>query len=481
MQRPTHLRSDAGFTIIEVLVAAAVLVTGILGTLTIFDKANKTTVETRAREAATSLARELTEAARGIQYDQIAHNTLPAVMADQPGLEDADPATGAYEIVRRNIAYTVDLRSCVMDDGRDGGGDQSGGGFCAGSAAPNSAPQEGLSTDADRNPEDYKRVTVTVSWTKNHVRRSVTQDVIVNNPGSSAGPAVRRIGVEGQASPVVITSGSIVRLTFDTSYRPADTSWLVDAAAQTPKPTATGSRTFYADWSYSALEDGTYVLGAVAFDKWGVAGQGKSLTVKLNRNFARAPQGLVGGRNGDALVELSWRANLEKDIVGYTVERSVDAGLTWATVCPLASATSCRDSAPPPPGNDALVRYRVRAWDSDASGTPRVGPTPSPVLALPAANPAPAPPVDLRVAHLADGTAQLTWTRPADDPADPVVFYRIYRDGQTLETRYATSDATTTTVQFVDGETGGVPHEYYVTAVDRWYLESAKVRAQEVN
>ncbi len=481
MQRPTNLRSDAGFTIIEVLVAAAVLVTGILGTLAIFDKASKTTVETRAREAATSLARELTEAARGIQYDEIAGNTLTDVMADEPGLEDADSVTGGYQLRRRNIVYTVTLAACIMDDARDGGGDQSGGGFCAGSARPNSAPQEGVSADADRNPEDYKRVTVTVAWLKNHIQRRVTQDVIVNNPGSSAGPAVRRIGVVGHPAPVVITSGTTARITFDTSYRPATTNWTVDAAVQSPKPVATGTRTFMADWDYSALEDGTYVLGAVAFDKWGVAGQGKSITVKLNRNYARAPQGLVGGRNGDSLVELSWRANLEKDIVGYTVERSLDGGLTWATVCPLASATSCRDSAPPAPGNDAAVRYRVRSWDSDASGAPRVGPTPSPQLALPATNPAPAPPVDVRVTHLADGTAQLTWTRPVDDPADPVVFYRIYRDGRTLDSRYATSDVVTSSVQFVDGETGGVPRDYYVTAVDRWFLESAKVRAQEAN
>src|SRR3712207_6783291 len=113
---PRPLRAEAGFTLIEVLVALTLLVVGVLGSLVVFDRANRQTVDNRAREGATNLARELTEATRGIQYDRIATETLPGVLGDQPGLEDADAANPAYQVERRGIVYAVTASACVMDD-----------------------------------------------------------------------------------------------------------------------------------------------------------------------------------------------------------------------------------------------------------------------------------------------------------------------------------------------------------------------------
>ena len=49
----SRLSDDSGFTIIEVMVAALVLLVGLLATLTLVDTANSTTATTKAREQET--------------------------------------------------------------------------------------------------------------------------------------------------------------------------------------------------------------------------------------------------------------------------------------------------------------------------------------------------------------------------------------------------------------------------------------------
>ncbi len=469
------LRADGGYTLVEVLVAASVLLIGVLGTMVLYDRANKTTVDNRAREGATNLAREVTEAARAVQYDRIAPTTLPGIIAGQPGLQDADTGTPGLEVVRRNFTYRVALDNCIMDDPRDGGGAlalRQGGGFCADSVAPDTPMPGATSTALDRNPEDYKRVTVRVAWTSGGVNRNVSQEVLVNNPGSAAGPAVRVIKLLGHPQPVITSpTATQVRVQFETSQRPATTNWLIDGAVQSPKPSPDGTtRSFAVDWNFDALEDGTYVVGAEAYDKYGIAGPMKSISVLLNRRPPKPPTGLVGGRNGNSLVELEWDANLERDLTGYTVERN------GVEVCPLQPQTSCADLSPPPPGADDQIAYKVYAWDVDAAGAPRRSAQPV-ELRLPADNSPPHEPGDVSVLHRLDGTSRLRWTRPAEETGDILRFYRVYRDGTALANRYASWYAPGRDIEFVDGNTAGVGRDYWVTAVDGFFRESAKVPA----
>src|SRR5260370_41351097 len=60
-----------GFTIVEVLVASAVLLIGLLGAVTMIDGANATNTTIKAREQGINLARELIEAGRAIPYAQL--------------------------------------------------------------------------------------------------------------------------------------------------------------------------------------------------------------------------------------------------------------------------------------------------------------------------------------------------------------------------------------------------------------------------
>jgi len=88
------------------------------------------------------------------------------------------------------------------------------------------------------------------------------------------------------------------------------------------------------------------------------------------------------------------------------------------------------------------------------------------------ASPAPDPVTNLSASSPGDGTTALSWSPPAGGSA--VSFYRIYRDGidytRRLDTAGDPLDPT-----YVDTETGGTSHTYYVTAVGVNLSESTMV------
>ena len=57
-----RLRSESGFTLIEVTIAATLLVVGVLGVLSLVNGANRATARNKAREGGINLAREAIEA-----------------------------------------------------------------------------------------------------------------------------------------------------------------------------------------------------------------------------------------------------------------------------------------------------------------------------------------------------------------------------------------------------------------------------------
>ena len=171
MNAPSRLRSQDGITLIEVIVAATVLMIGILGTLMLMDAANATTSRTRAREGGTNLTRELVEAARAVPYSNLSPGSVVSQIQSQPGLADAGIGAG-WTIRRRSITYTVTATMCTMDDARDGGGTHSAGGFCTDSVAQNTPDSTGAT---DKSPEDYKRVRVQATWKQGNSTREVHQ------------------------------------------------------------------------------------------------------------------------------------------------------------------------------------------------------------------------------------------------------------------------------------------------------------------
>jgi len=115
------LGGEAGFTIVEVLVAVVLLVIGVLAMLVMIQGSLSSTSRTTAREQATNLARELVERSREIPYASTTTGAAPAALA--ASLPENPVAGGASFVVqRRNVDYTVTVSACSIDDPADGAG-----------------------------------------------------------------------------------------------------------------------------------------------------------------------------------------------------------------------------------------------------------------------------------------------------------------------------------------------------------------------
>ncbi len=450
-----RFRSDEdGFTMIEVLVAAVVLLGGVVVLLSLVDMANRTTANTRARDAGTTLARQVTEAARSIPYAMLTPQTVEAELQSQPGL--ASRESGEWTLERQNTIYTVAASVCAVDDPSDGTGPHDAGVYCDNSATGGTS---------DKNPDDYKRVTVDLTWTLKNREHNVHQVAVINHPGSAGGPSVKQLTILAPATPRILSAFPSVAFTATTSAPAATLTFSVDGA---PTATATGpSLLWNFTWPIAELVDGTHLVTAQAFDRAGLSGATRAVTVTLNRFAPHAPSGLAGGRNGD-VVELEWLPNPERDIAGYRAYRGLPG--TATLVCGLTRKLSCQDDAPP----DGPLTYFVVAVDVGADDEYRNG-LPSTPVAVTTGNHAPNAPANLQASE-ANGEVTLSWDAPdpADEDGDAIAFYRIYRDGTTAGHRY---DRTGSGIELslVDGRTDGEPHEYWVTAVDGQLAESAPI------
>lgn len=114
---------EDGFTLVEVLVAAVVLVVGMLGVFTLVDAANGTTTRSMAREGATTLARDLVERSRQVAFDS--HGSAAFGIGVRTSLPDAGSTVAidasTFQVTRRgNRRYTATITSCKIDDPADG-------------------------------------------------------------------------------------------------------------------------------------------------------------------------------------------------------------------------------------------------------------------------------------------------------------------------------------------------------------------------
>jgi prepilin-type N-terminal cleavage/methylation domain-containing protein len=467
MSALSRLRSERGFTLIEVMVTMLILVIGIGATLALIDGANARTLATKQREAGNALTREVIEAARSVPYRQLNPTSAKTTVQAIPGLEDTTPLTGAWTVERRKTVYTVAMSVCSIDDDQDGLGDTTGGTYCAGGGGT-----------VDRNPDDYKRVTLTVSWKNGSVTRSIQQAGIVNNEASSAGPAVEIISQDPD-TPEIKTQESKVRFVVKADPDAVAIRFSVDGVLHATATSADATFDWDIDSGGQHVPDGTYNVSVTALDKEGVPGPTRSRTIRLNRDIPSAPQDVFGGFNprigftdANDIVELQWARNTEPDVTGYRVYR--EAGATDVLVCDYATVptqTECRDMNPPA---DPTMDYYVVALDEDPfSGGSREG-APSATLTAVRANTQPNQPLTL-TATQDDDSVVLTWpdALPVLPPysGSDVIFYRVYRDGKLIGDRIARTGQESLTAYRDSGAAAG-GHEYYVTAVDENFSES---------
>lgn len=481
MQRPRRGRED-GFTIIEVLVASFVLLVGVLGTVTLIDTAMGVGKTSRTREAATNLAREIVETAHVVDYDLLLSDTATSALQSKDGLADAQPGSTGWQVQRRGVTFAVTVESCIFDDPKDGSfaGASTSAGYCAPSAG-----------SGDSNGDDYRKLTVTSAWGGKRVRLIAN----VVNPTGGFGPRIRSVAT----SPVVNTNGVIpvtstdASVTVDVQTSAANSlNWdagdtknggqLTDAAGATawsftwslgtPVPVASYTCSTAVDW----VTDGpAYQMTFQPFDLSGTPGDLRTQTVAIDRSTPYPLCGFDGGRNPQhgGVIDLQWRASFEADVISYSVwRRKQGAEPSDKLVCDAVRRTECSDLGPPS-GTDA-ISYYVRPKQDNLQYGQALGPaTDLNVPAFTTANSAPTAPT--AVTLTAGAQPSISWTGASDSDGS-VLFYRIYRDGQTIAHRYGkTSDADTLT--FSDRESGGTAHTYYVSAVDDAFAESALVPA----
>ena len=524
MSRARLLHDQRGFTIVEVMVAAALLLTGLVGTLTMLQGASNTTTTTKAREQGIGLQRELLEAARSVPYEQLVPTSIVTKVQAVGGLADQN-AGGGWTIRRRGVTYTVSLGVCSVDDAGDGTGTRDPGYFCAtgagnanASACINALGRTGniqgegatgsvvgdcgidLDLDGevdnllgcgasgcagagtDSNPDDYKRIVSLVRWDRGGGTRFAVQAETIPNPGVSASPAITSLtpSIGGTILTGQVTSATSIRFDAVTSTTPAAVAWSLDG---TPKGTAAGTGTAWNfTWSLGSVSasgtpnsdeilDGSYIISTKAFNSYAFGGAPRAKTVVLNRRIPYPVRNFSGGRNGSN-VEFEWTPNSERDIEGYKVFR-VGGRRRPGRVQPHAE-----DGLPghePAPGTD--VTYYARAFDKDSAGTLREGDASATHLVT-TTNNAPSPPASLTASFQGSGNAVLSWPASPGDPdsGDSIDHYNIYRDGQAYADRYDRT-ATGSILTFTDTKTGGTIHTYWITAVDTQHAESVIVGA----
>jgi prepilin-type N-terminal cleavage/methylation domain-containing protein len=99
----SRLSAEHGYTLVELMVAALVLVIGMAGAFAMLNGANRTTVTNNARMGATNLARELAEDARSVDYDKLNPTDMVGALQAKAGFSGA---ASPWKIQRRGIEYT---------------------------------------------------------------------------------------------------------------------------------------------------------------------------------------------------------------------------------------------------------------------------------------------------------------------------------------------------------------------------------------
>jgi prepilin-type N-terminal cleavage/methylation domain-containing protein len=535
--RRCRFTDDRGFTLVEVMVAVVLLLVGVLGVVTMVTGANAQTAVTKSREGGTNLAREVLDAARGVDYDNdlTPAAVIPALQT-QPGLADDDASTPGWQIDRRGVTYTISQPAiCIVDGQADGYGAHP---APSDPAAPSYCSGQNTGT-TDPNPDDFRRMDVTISWSVQSRSYSLRDTTLIINPSGGIGPTVKSLcRVAGPSAvdcasflPPAETSSATTNIFFTAMTSVADTTtWTVDDGSNptdvnSSNPGAPIGSVWNFTWNIGSPApdssdicgttvnwelDGNYIVTAQGVSGIGsnaVAGPLKPYTMTLNRDAPYKVCGLAGGYDNPTSpwsghptgVDLEWAQNPERDVVGYRVYRNgtLACDTTNATNfpyvdtnCVCTTQTSCIDVNPS--NSNSQVTYRVTALDHDSTGQIRESQQSLQATIIsdqsPGANKPPAdfPPNSVTLGTSPSGQPMITWPMVTDpDSGDQVRYFRIYRDGNRYSDRYDRVDVlssgactpASSTCSYVDPAPSAGGDTYWVTAVDTHFDESSPEQA----
>ena len=471
MRDVTRMRDSSGFSLVEVMIAALILIVGAGAAFSLIDSANRSVSFNSARVGATNLGRELAEYARTTDYDLLQPAQIVTALRKHPTITGTISG-GVWTIQRRNVTYTVTPTVCAYDDPKDGIGATPPPNACPTATAVAGAPPE-------VNPDDYRRVTLKLDWKARSRPGTTSQAALIVNPAGGLGPRVTQFDEPAAQVTAPSASWGATQLLKLKSTAASSVHWTVDDGVSGGN--AGGGATEWGfDWTFGTefsttspwVRDGSYTISAQAFDSRGVPGEAKIVTVHVNRHTPAAVSNFVGGYNKTRdVVDMRWSRYDERDLQGYRVER-----LDGTVICALQEQLSCTDKNPPKLAGVFLgATYRVYAVDcvdlKAAACVKRDGAAASTPLLTDLGGAAPSAPTGL-TASVLDGKPTLSWTAPATVPAGPIRFYRIYRDtGTNVADRY--DETVTNSPNYVDPNPGSTTaHTYWVTAIDQNFNES---------
>jgi type II secretory pathway pseudopilin PulG len=502
---PCRLQDDGGFTLIEVLVAAAVLVTGLLAVFGMLAVASHDSSTNRQRQAETSLAREVLENARSLGYAQLVPGTIATALA--PTIPGSVVSGSTLSVNRSIYSFRASVSACSLDNPDDGYGSHalppnSGGSWC---------PDVAAGGTTDTNPDDYKRVSVTVTPAGSQTMPKVQETVLIY-AGPTRGPAISCLSVNATCPGAnqLVTSGNSLTFNVTSTSQAAAIQWLVNGnpppAAQIPAgavdpyvPTGISSQF---TWAYPPA-DGSYTIAAAGYDANGNGGTRSTLQATLNRHMAMPPASVNAGWNDQINgVDVQWVPSVDQDVLYYRVYHQYGNNAPAVVAgCAQVSGTSCTDLSAPsphPPAAPACANppqaysqpdlYWVVGFDTDpATGLPRESTQQSPKADANLCDHAPSAPLGL-TGSLSNGALTLNWQVPASpadpDPGDSIQAWRIYRwssgqnaqfPGSRLQLVGAVDSSGSGVTSFTDHspDPGGVTQNYCVTSVDSHLDESA--------
>jgi Tfp pilus assembly protein PilV len=504
--RASRFATEAGFSLIEVLVASVVLIVGITGLFGLLDSSVKAGYSTRAREGATNLARQILEDAHTIPYSQISPSSITEELQKMEGLAPKAPPPAPWQVVGRGsltaagTTYTVKVSECAIDDPKNGWGKHVNSGgenpFCKDPGEKEwEAKEASEGKTEDPLPENLKRITVDVTWTATGRSPDVRQVETLTAAGESVGLSAYNLQLSKPTLPepstptAPVVAETVGELVFTVSSPKGTTAmvWSLEGNRQTPAPTEveSGGTVWTFSWPISSLSDGTYKVTAQAVNATGVIGPPVTIAVTLIRQIPLAPKNIQGGFNtinvaGKAtrVVELQWHANAERNVIGYRVFMPENAPKPRELACPeslatLSLAVTCTDFKPPAPTASNL-KYEVVALYRKAGTkvgellSEKVSEGPAGVFTVGGGEPPPVgpnAPKNLELGRNADGSLTIHWEAPEGGP--PVAFYRIYRGSTNYTSRYDVTGA----INYTDSD-AIEEHSYWVTAVSSNLTES---------
>jgi prepilin-type N-terminal cleavage/methylation domain-containing protein len=466
MTNQVRMPDERGFTLIEVIVAMAVILVGVLGTVTLLDRANAQTSQAKARQTANALIRDIIETSQGVQYTQLTQSGVKSAL-QEGGFPDDIPLTSNWDIKRNGITFTMSASACIVDDPRDGQATHpADAGFCSDSP----------SGTGDPNGDDYRRVMLTATPPAD-LGTPLTQTTVVGsnritNPGGT-GPGggtatsndVKELKItsptlhHGQVAPCSSSTTCSFPISTTTAVTPKSVTFQATTAygAQQvrftidgqPAATISGPATNFT-WTWNlpdAQPDGNYVVAAQIFDSTGTnaISSPSPLVVTINRyipdHTAFAPT--AAGRNPlwgnrpeiETYPTTNTSARVDRDITGFVATRQVNgAGSTIACQTYSPSIRGCQDSNPPSCCS-SIVTYRITPTGANPDGTQQTGGNTAPSPNVNVSNTRPLEPDNVTIVRT--GTrVTISWTNPTNggtmpsgdpDTGDCIDFFRVYR------------------------------------------------------